>query len=59
MVRRRLHRAAQPGRVLPTGDMSLIINLYEDRTRIYDPNDPSKCKTLSGAILVGAYSDSP
>jgi hypothetical protein len=43
-------------RVLPTGDISLIINLYEDRSRVYNPNDPSKCKTLSGAILVGAYS---
>jgi AraC-like DNA-binding protein len=42
-------------RVLPTGDISLIINLYEDRSRVYNPNDPSKCKTLSGAILVGAY----
>jgi AraC-like DNA-binding protein len=44
-------------RVLPTGDISVIINLYEDRTRIYDSNDPSKCKTLSGTIVVGAYSE--
>ena len=43
-------------RVLPTGDISLIINLYEDRTRVYDPNNPSKFQTLSGAILIGAYS---
>jgi len=40
-------------RVLPTGDISLIINLYEDRTRVYDPNNPSKFQTLGGAILVG------
>ena len=26
-------------RVLPTGEMSLIINLHEDRTRVYDPAD--------------------
>ena len=44
-------------RVLPTGEMSLIINLYEDRTRMYDPQDLSKCKTLSGSIVVGAYSE--
>jgi AraC-like DNA-binding protein len=44
-------------RVLPTGDMSLIINLYEDRTRVYDPDDPRKCKTLNGALVVGAYSE--
>jgi len=43
-------------RVLPTGDMSLIVNLYEDRTRIYNPDDVTKCQTLSGIILVGAYS---
>ena len=43
-------------RVLPTGDMSLIINLYEDCSRVYNPNDPRKYKTLSGAILVGPYS---
>jgi len=44
-------------RVLPTGDISLIINLYEDRTRVYDRNDPTKCKTLNGALVVGAYSE--
>jgi AraC-like DNA-binding protein len=43
-------------RALPTGDMSLIVNLYEDRTRIYDKTDHRKCKTLNGAIVVGACS---
>jgi AraC-like DNA-binding protein len=43
-------------RVLPTGDMSLIINLHEDRTRVYDRDDLRKCKTFPGAILVGAHS---
>jgi AraC-like DNA-binding protein len=43
-------------RVLPTGDMSLIINLYEDRTCVYDSLDHRKYKTHNGAILVGAYS---
>ena len=44
-------------RVMPTGDMSIIINLYEDRTRVYDPNDVRKCQTMSGALLVGASSN--
>jgi hypothetical protein len=43
-------------RVLPSGEMSLIINLHEDRTRMYDPDDLTLCRTLSGAIVVGAYS---
>ena len=42
---------------MPTGDMSIIINLYEDRTRVYDPNDVRKCQTMSGALLVGASSN--
>jgi AraC-like DNA-binding protein len=44
-------------RVLPTGDMSLIINLYEDRTRTYDQHEHANCKTLDGSIVVGAYSE--
>ena len=44
-------------RALPTGDMSLIVNLYEDRTRIYDKTNHRKCQTLCGAIVVGAYSE--
>jgi AraC-like DNA-binding protein len=43
-------------RVMPTEDMSLIINLYEDRTRVYDSNDHRQCQRLSGSIVVGAYS---
>jgi hypothetical protein len=44
-------------RVLPTGAMSLIVNLYEDRTRVYDREDVSKCQTLCGSIVCGAYSE--
>ena len=43
-------------RVLPTGDMCLIINLWENRTRIYSANDPRKFTTWEGSIVVGAYS---
>jgi AraC-like DNA-binding protein len=44
-------------RVLPTGDMSLIVNLHENRTRVYDVNDLGKCRTMSGTLLVGVYSN--
>ncbi len=44
-------------RVMPTGDMSLIVNLYEDSTRVYNSNDQRKCKTLNGTIVVGAHSE--
>jgi AraC-like DNA-binding protein len=44
-------------RVLPTGDMSIIINLDADRTRVYDADNVRKCKTMNGAILVGPYSN--
>jgi AraC-like DNA-binding protein len=43
-------------RVLPTGEMCLIINLWEDRTRVYNANDPRKFTTYEGSIVVGAYS---
>jgi AraC-like DNA-binding protein len=43
-------------RVLPTGEMALIINLWENRTRVYDSCDPRKFKTFDGSIVVGAYS---
>ena len=43
-------------RVLPTGEMSLIINLWENRTRVYETDDPRKFDTFEGSIVVGAYS---
>src|SRR6201996_9198397 len=43
-------------RVLPTGDMALIINLWENRTRVYNSDDPRKFNTFEGSIVVGAYS---
>jgi AraC-like DNA-binding protein len=45
-------------RVLPTGDMCLIVNLWENRTRIYNADDPRKFTTCEGSIVVGAYSAS-
>jgi AraC-like DNA-binding protein len=43
-------------RVLPTGELCLIINLWENRTRVYDRDDPRKFTTCDGSIVVGAYS---
>ncbi|MBV9887518.1 MAG: AraC family transcriptional regulator, partial [Acidobacteria bacterium] len=43
-------------RVLPTGEMSLIINLWENRTRVYNAQDTRKCQTFDGSIVAGAYS---
>jgi AraC-like DNA-binding protein len=42
-------------RVLPTGTMQMIINLAEDTSRKYDPDDPRQVETLGGAILSGAH----
>jgi hypothetical protein len=44
-------------RVLPTGEISLIINLWENRTRVYDRDDPRKFTTCDGCIVAGAYSE--
>jgi AraC-like DNA-binding protein len=43
-------------RILPTGAGQLIVNLKEDRTRIYDPNSPHRCSSTAGTILAGAQS---
>ena len=43
-------------RIMPDGDIGLIINLAEDQTRVYDSFDLSRVKTLSGTVLVGAHS---
>ena len=40
-------------RVLPTGAAQLIVNLKEDRTRVYDPERPDQCISTSGTILAG------
>jgi AraC-like DNA-binding protein len=52
---------AQPhafDRILPDGDIGLIVNLAEDQTRVYDSFNLSRVKTLSGCVLVGAHSES-
>lgn len=44
-------------RVLPTGNMSILVNLNEDELRWYEGSDPSRCHRLSGAAVVGAYAE--
>lgn len=43
-------------RILPTGAAQLIVNLKEDRTRLYDPDCPERCVTASGSVLSGVRS---
>src|ERR1700749_4023002 len=43
-------------RVLPTGEMEMVINLAEDRARIYDPENPERYQAFPGALLSGAHS---
>lgn len=44
-------------RVLPSGEMQLVINLEEDRLRVYDREDTDRCQSFPGALLTGARSE--
>ena len=44
-------------RKLPDGSMGLVINLREDRFRIYDRQDPSKGETFRGCLVSGVQSE--
>src|ERR1700710_2803868 len=41
-------------RLLPDGCLCLIVNLDEDRIRIYDRHNPARFSNLSGVIAIGA-----
>jgi AraC-like DNA-binding protein len=43
-------------RIMPTGAAQLIVNLDEDRTRIYHPARADACETMPGTVLCGAHS---
>jgi AraC-like DNA-binding protein len=43
-------------RVLPTGEMQIVINLLEDQSYIYDRDNTDRCQTFSGSLLSGAHS---
>jgi AraC-like DNA-binding protein len=42
-------------RLMPDGCLTLIINLADDQTRLYDADDVSKMKTLSGCSVSGPH----
>jgi AraC-like DNA-binding protein len=44
-------------RVLPTGEMQIVINLLEDKSCIYDRDDTQRCRTFSGSLFSGAHSE--
>jgi AraC-like DNA-binding protein len=44
-------------RLLPDGSMELVVNLNDDLTRVYDPQDTARFRTLSGSMVVGAHSE--
>jgi AraC-like DNA-binding protein len=44
-------------RALPTGEMQIVINLLEDKFRIYDRDDTDRCQTFRGSLLSGAHSE--
>jgi AraC-like DNA-binding protein len=43
-------------RILPTGSAQLIVNLFEDETRAYDPEAIGRCESTPGTILAGVRS---
>jgi AraC-like DNA-binding protein len=44
-------------RVLPTGQMQIVINLLEDKSCVYDRDDTDRCQTFGGSMLAGAHSE--
>jgi AraC-like DNA-binding protein len=43
-------------RVLPTGEMQMVINLVDEQSCIYDRNDTNRYQTFRGPLLSGAHS---
>jgi hypothetical protein len=44
-------------RLLPDGSVELVINLAEDRIRVYDSHDPEKFSTIPGSVVSGPRSE--
>ncbi|HEX3879352.1 MAG TPA: helix-turn-helix domain-containing protein [Bryobacteraceae bacterium] len=44
-------------RIMPDGALTLVVNLNEDRTRIYDRRDFDRCETFNGSLLVGPQTE--
>jgi len=51
-------RIHQKERLMPDGCISLIINLEEDETRLYDADDVNKVRKLSGCSVCGPHTKS-
>jgi hypothetical protein len=45
----------QKERLMPDGCITLIINLLEDETRLYDPDDTKKVKKIRGCSISGPH----
>jgi len=43
-------------RILPSGTISLVVNLVDDEIRIFDPSRSGRCTRYSGAVISGTYS---
>jgi len=44
-------------RLLPDGTVELVINLREDRIRVYDPHHPRHFHTIAGCVVSGPRSE--
>ncbi|MGP0066953.1 MAG: DUF6597 domain-containing transcriptional factor [Isosphaeraceae bacterium] len=44
-------------RLLPTGTMELVINLREDRVKVYDRHDTDRFESFRGSVICGAQSE--
>ena len=40
---------------MPDGCISLVINLFEDETRLYDPDDVSNIRKFNGSSVSGPH----
>ena len=45
----------QKERLMPDGCITLIINLLEDETRLYDPDDTKKVRKFGGCSISGPH----
>jgi hypothetical protein len=45
-------------RLMPDGCISIVVNLAEDQTRLYDPDDTGKMFALDGCTLSGPHTKS-
>lgn len=56
--REELTRPHARERILPTGTVGLVINLWEDDIRLYDRDDTGRVQRSHGAVITGAFSES-